>query len=82
MIKRTPKGNITATSRKKHGSRGKGVKKGSFPIGDKVSANSALRLRGHARTKAQRRNIITRARKYLPEKASKAWKQDSKDNKI
>jgi hypothetical protein len=50
MAKRTKKGNVTATARKKHGG-GKGLKKGSFPVFDRKSAKSALRLRGHAKSK-------------------------------
>jgi hypothetical protein len=48
---RTRKGNVTAAARKRSGG-GKGLKKGSFPVFDKKSARSALRLRGHAKNRS------------------------------
>jgi hypothetical protein len=59
MAKRTKKGNVTAKARKKHGG-GKGLKKGSFPVFDRKSAKSALRLRGHAKSKKAVVNKVSR----------------------
>lgn len=70
---RTRKGTVTAKARKRYGG-----KKGRFPIFDGRSARSAIRLRGHAKTKAERRSVINRARKYAPGAAAKAAKADSK----
>jgi len=80
--KRTSRGNVTAYARKKHGMRTKGSKKGSFPIFDRESARSALRLRGHAKNKKARRNIISRAHKYLPGAAKKARVADKRKKLI
>ena len=74
---RTAKGNVTAEARRKHGE-----EDGSFPIFDKKSALSALRLRGHADSKAERRSIIRRAAKYAPEAAQKALEEDKKNGKV
>lgn len=48
---RTKKGGVSAAARKKYGttSRAKG-RTGSFPVFDKKSARSALKLRGHGST--------------------------------
>lgn len=73
---RTRSGNVSATARKHHGTKSKTSKKGSFPIFDKKSANSALKLRGHAKSKTDRAGIINRARKYAPEAAKKAYAAD------
>ncbi|MCP3685463.1 MAG: hypothetical protein GY861_22655 [bacterium] len=59
-----------------------GSKKGSFPIFDRTSARSALRLRGHTKNKKARSNVITRAAKYLPRGASEARARDKKKGLI
>jgi hypothetical protein len=74
---RTRKGNVTAKARRKYG-KGKGPKGKRFPIFDKKSARSALRLRGHARSAAERSSIIRRAARYLPGAARKAREADRK----
>jgi len=79
---RTRKGNVTAKARKKHGMKSKTAKKKSFPIFDKKSAKSALRLRGHAKSRKDRKNIINRARKWAPTEASKAYKTDKHNKQI
>lgn len=80
---RTKKGNVTTEARKKHGMKsGKGKKKNSFPIFDKTSAESALHLRGHTKTKAVRKSIINRARQYAPTAASNAYASDKEAGKI
>lgn len=75
--KRTSKGNVTASARKQYGN-----KRGAFPIFDKKSASSAIRLRGRAKTKAERRSILNRAAKYQPEKARAARERDRKAKRI
>ncbi len=70
---RTAKGNVTAEARKQHGD-----KEGRFPIFDAKSAASAIKLRGHAKSPAERNSIISRAAKLQPVAAAKARKQDSK----
>lgn len=79
--KRTSKGNVTAAARKRHGMR-TGSQKGSFPIFDRKSAESALKLRGRAKTKKARASIIRRAAKYSPAKARAARTRDRKAGKI
>lgn len=79
---RTRRGNVTAKSRKRYGMKSKTARKGSFPIFDTKSANSALRLRGRARSKKDRMNIINRARKYAPAQAKKAYAADKARKKI
>lgn len=51
---------------------------GRFPIKNAAQAASALKLRGHARNKEERRAIIRRAAKFLPGAAKKAWEADKK----
>ena len=63
---------VTAEDREKHSATGDG----RFPIATKQQAISALRLRGHARTKAERRAIIRRAAKFVPEMAKRAYEED------
>jgi hypothetical protein len=49
---RTKGGSVKATTRKKYGARkGSKLKKGSFPVFDTKSALSAIKLRGHAKSK-------------------------------
>lgn len=79
---RTSSGHVKAKARKQYGMKSKTAKKGSFPIFDKKSADSALRLRGHAHTKKDRKNIINRARKYDAKKASEAYKKDKEEGKV
>jgi hypothetical protein len=71
---RTKKGNVTAAARHKHGV----GKEGKWPIFDKKSALSAIKLRGHAESSAQRAAIIARAAAYAPEAAKKAREEDKK----
>ena len=73
MPLRTPSGGPSEAAREEYGN-----KRGAFPIFDRQSAESALRLRGKAKSKAERKNIIVRARKYMPEMAKAAWEMDSK----
>jgi len=75
----TDSGNVKAKARKKH-STFKEDGKGKFPIFDKKSARSALRLRGRA-PKSQRDDIIRRAKEFIPEEAKKARERDKKKNK-
>jgi hypothetical protein len=70
---RTRKGNVTAAARRRHGGRG-----GRFPIFDARSARSAIRLRGHAKSGAERRSIVRRAARYAPAAAAKARKADAR----
>ena len=63
---------VTAEDRKKHSA----VGGGRFPIATKQQAISALKLRGHARNKAERRAIIRRAAKFVPAMAKAAWEKD------
>jgi len=65
---------VTAEDRKKHSA----VGGGRFPIATKQQAISALKLRGHARSKDERRTIIRKAAKYVPAMAKKAWDDDRK----
>lgn len=78
---RTKSGGVSAAARKKHGMKGKGVKKGSFPVFDRKSATSAIKLRGHAKSAAARRNIINRAAKFAPAAAKRARAADRKRGK-
>jgi len=77
VAKRTKKGNVTAEARKAHGV----GKEKRFPIFDKKSAESALRLRGHSKTSSERASIITRAATFVPAKAKAAREADSKRKK-
>jgi len=65
---------VTAEDRKKHAT----LSEGRFPIKNKAQAVSALKLRGHARNKAERRKIISRAARYVPEMAKRALAEDKK----
>jgi hypothetical protein len=69
---------VTAEDRKKHSATGDG----RFPIATKQQAISALRLRGHAKNKAERRAIIRRAAKFVPEMARQALENDRKKGLI
>lgn len=65
---------VTAEDREKHAT----LSGGRFPIKNKAQAQSALRLRGHTKSKEERRSVIRRAAKFLPEQAKKAWEKDKK----
>lgn len=69
---------VTAEDRKKHSATGDG----RFPIATRAQAASALKLRGHAKDKAERRAIIRRAAKFLPEAARKAYESDKEKGLI
>lgn len=49
---------------------------GRFPVATKAQAISALKLRGHAKSKEERRAIIRKAAKFVPEMARKALEAD------
>jgi len=55
---------------------------GSFPIFDRRSALSALRLRGKSKSRRDRASIIRRARKFAPKAAATAYAVDRKAGKI
>jgi hypothetical protein len=65
---------VTAADREQHSATGDR----RFPIATQAQAISALKLRGHARDKDERRAIIRRAAKFVPEAARKAWEADRK----
>lgn len=79
---RTKKGNITAKGRKQNATYKEGGE-GKFPIKDRTSAMSALKLRGHAGPpgSARRMAVISRAAKYAPEAARKAREADARQRK-
>jgi len=76
--KRTKAGGVSAAARKRYGMKGSG----KFPIMDLRSARSALRLRGHTATKAQRASVINRAAKFAPAAARQARKNDKAAGKL
>jgi len=63
---------VTAEDRKEHAV----GDNGRFPIATKQQAISALKLRGHAKNKAERRAIIRRAAKFVPAMARAALEKD------
>ncbi len=73
---RTPSGAPSAEARDDHAV----LSGGRFPIFDKKSAESAIKLRGHNTTSEERKKIINAAAKYAPEAAKKAREED-KENK-
>jgi hypothetical protein len=73
---RTKSGGVSAAARRKHGMKG-----GRFPIFDRRSATSAIKLRGHAKNRAERSRIISRAAKFAPAAARKARAADHKRGK-
>ncbi len=75
---RTPSGAPSAVARQKYGVNDQG----DFPIFDKASAEAALKLRGKAKTKAERQLIIERAMKYAPDMAKQAYMADKKAGAI
>ena len=61
MAKRTKSGGVTAAARKKYGSsKSSPNKTGSFPVFDRQSAMSAIKLRGHAKSKKAVLNKVSR----------------------
>jgi hypothetical protein len=70
MAKRTKKGSVKASTRKRYGG-GKGLKKGSYPVFDTKSANSALRLRGHAKSK---KAVLAKVSRFASRTGNKALK--------
>lgn len=80
---RTRKGTVTAKARKKHGTKKGSNKRGSFPVFDKKSAKSALKLRGHAKSK---KAVVDKVARYanktgdaeLKAKVKKARQTDRK----
>jgi len=70
----TAKGNVKAATRKKNAT----LSKGRFPIFNKRSALAAIKLRGHAKTPAERSRILTKAAKFAPEEAKAAREADQK----
>jgi len=75
MAKRSGKGNVTAAARRSHGNR-----QGKFPVFDKQSASSAVRLRGHGNKKAVLAKVSRFAAKHhdvgLKAKVARARKVD------
>lgn len=79
--KRTRSGGVSAQARKKYGSKAAG-RKGSFPVFDRKSANSAIKLRGHGNRKAVLDKVARWARKHnekgILEKVRKARAADKR----
>jgi hypothetical protein len=69
---------VTAKDRKESAT----LSDGRFPVKNKAQAISALKLRGHARNKAERRSIIRRCMKFVPALAKKAWDDDKEKGLI
>jgi len=69
---------VTAKDRKEHAA----LSKGRFPIKNKAQAESALKLRGHTDSKAERSKVISEAAKYLPKAAKEAREKDKEEGKI
>jgi hypothetical protein len=73
-MKRTKKGNVTAEARAEYG-----TVEDRFPIFDKRSALSALKLRGHGNlSKQERARVINKAAKFVPEAARAAREVDQR----
>jgi hypothetical protein len=73
-MNRTKKGNVTAEARAEYGTVGD-----RFPIFDKRSALSALKLRGHGNlSKQERARVINKAAKFVPEAARAAREADQR----
>jgi hypothetical protein len=68
---------VKPEDREKHSATGDG----RFPIATKQQAISAIRLRGHAKSHAERMAILRRAAKFVPEMARKAMEEDRKGGK-
>lgn len=71
---RTAGGNVTAEARADNAT----LSGGRFPIFDKRSAQSALKLRGKTKTKKERNKVIAKASKYTPKAAKEAEEKDKK----
>lgn len=69
---------VDPEDRKEHSATGDG----RFPIATRQQAISALKLRGHAKNKAERRAIIRRAAKFVPEQARAALEADKKSGAL
>ncbi len=69
---------VTADDRREHAV----LSGGRFPIFNKSTASSAIRLRSHAKTPAERRKVIRAAAKFLPEMARRAWEADKNEGLI
>lgn len=82
--KRTRSGGVSAQARKKYGSKSTSSRgrKGSFPVFDRKSANSAIKLRGHGNRKAVLDKVARWARKHnekgILEKVRKARAADKR----
>lgn len=74
--KRTKAGTVTAKAREEHGNA-----RGAFPIFDKQSADAALKLRGHAKTEEERKDVVRRAAKYDKPAAKRASQVDKPTKK-
>lgn len=51
---------------------------GRFPVTNKAQATSALKLRGHTKSKSERRAVIRAAAKFCPAAAAAALASDKK----
>jgi len=65
---------VTPNDRKEHAT----LSGGRFPVKNKAQAVSALKLRGHAKTKEERAAILRQCMKYIPEMTKRAWDEDKK----
>lgn len=63
---------VTASDRDKYSATGDG----RFPIKNKAQAESAIKLRGHGTTAAERTKILNKAAKFAPEAAKAARAAD------
>lgn len=63
---------VTPKDRKEHAT----LSGGRFPVKNKAQARSALRLRGHTKSKSERRSVIRHAAKFLPQQAKQAYEKD------
>jgi hypothetical protein len=77
-LDRTPSGAPSAEARDKKAV----LSGGRFPIGDRKSALAALKLRGRAKSKDERRKIINAAARWAPAEAKAARQADEKDGSI
>lgn len=83
MANRTESGGPSAEARQQYGMRdSSGQSTGRFPIFDQKSALAALKLRGKAKDRKERRKIIMRAMEYAPDQAKAAMMQDKKDGMV
>jgi hypothetical protein len=78
MAGRTKKGNVKASTRKRYGSKGGALKKGSFPVFDTKSAISAIRLRGHAKSKKAVLDKVAKSKAAKSPKVKAALKKARK----